>query len=93
MFKSLKEKLKGVSKGLGSRVDKAVISENEVEAEETLPRDLQNGPETQPVTKTDDTVLDTADGGIDEEEESYLPEIKETGEDTQKTKKGLFGFA
>ena len=93
MFKSLKEKLKGVSKGLGSRVDKAVISENEVEAEETLPQNLQNGPETQPVTKTDDTVLDTADGGIDEEEESYLPEIKETGEDTQKTKKGLFGFA
>ncbi|MBQ3718526.1 MAG: signal recognition particle-docking protein FtsY [Methanomicrobium sp.] len=86
MFKSLKDKLKSVKKGFGSRIDDAVINETEIEEEtdvsvsvaDSEPEKLTGtGTETQNVPKTDETVLTTADSGSDDLEDDFGDEYPE----------------
>ena len=104
MFKSLKDKLKSVTKGFGSRIDDAVINETEIEEEDvsvSLPEsNAETLPETQNVAETDEPVFETAESGSDDlqddfeeedfEDEDYLPEIEERTQTEEKPKKKGF---
>ena len=105
MFKSLKDKLKSVTKGFGSRIDDAVINETEIEEEDvsvSLPEsNAETLPETQNVAETDEPVFETAESGSDDlqddfeeedfEDEDYLPEIEERrSTESKPKKKGFF---
>ncbi len=78
MFKSLKEKLKSVKKGFGSRIDDAVINETEVEEETdvSVSAPVSESPagtptETQNVPDTDEPVLETAESGSDDLQDDF----------------------
>ena len=104
MFKSLKDKLKSVTKGFGSRIDDAVINETEIEEKDvsvSLPEsNAETLPETQNVAETDEPVFETAESGSDDlqdgfeeedfEDEDYLPEIEERTQTEEKPKKKGF---
>ena len=89
MFKSLKDKLKSVTKGFGSRIDDAVVSETaiEEEADVSVSENLaETESETQNVPATDEPVLTTEKSGHDDlkddfeevpEEDFDLPEDEE----------------
>ena len=81
MFKSLKDKLKSVKKGFGSRIDDAVINETEVEEETdvSVSAPVSESPagtptETPNVPDTDEPVLETAESGSDDLQDDFEEE-------------------